>query len=503
MVVCNTVDRAQTLYKSVSEPLKEKKFKVFLLHSRYLDQHRKAIEEEMRKNLEENGARTCLITTQVCEVGLDISCDLLLTELAPADSLIQRMGRCARKGGKGEVWVFNVEHAAPYPECEMIESKRYVSQKLESKRIGWKEELELVNSLLGKTFELIMNDEQRRRTILRSLGDAAFKGSKKDLEKNVRELFNANITIHDNPNSLGFHKLLHMPWIDIDVRVLRRHLVGKAEFWKIDFGHDEDGLPDLRLFRVDDIFPYEYYVVHPDYVKYTSDCGLFFGEKGENFKPIDALSEPKPTLKYEMERWIEHAHNALDAFEKQIKPKEIHSLKLLSKLIGKNLAETECAVALSIALHDLGKLNVDWQKGIHSTGEPLAHTSTYSKVRLPPHATVSAYSMSQLFSCLIGSEIYASAFELAIGHHHHTHAENVPKYKLGWPEVYNGLIKEISEKFQSDIKQNIKERLEIPTTLDASFFDFERRKQYTVYCIVARLIRLSDRASFGIKKNAR
>lgn len=501
MIVCNTVERAQILYMQILEPLQKKRFKVFLLHSRFLDNHRKDIEEKMRRNLEDVEAKTCLVTTQVCEVGLDISCDLLLTELAPADSLIQRMGRCARKGRKGEVWVFDVEYASPYPEREMTESKTYISQKLESKLIGWNEELEFVNSLLGKNFELIMNNEQRRRTILRSLGDAAFKGSKKDIEKSVREMFNANITIHDNPDCLGFHKLLRMPWIDIDVRVLRRHLVGKAKFWRIDFGNDENGIPDLRLFSADDIFPYEYYIVHPDCVKYTTDCGLFFGEKGESFEPLDKPSEPMPTLKYEMESWIEHAHNALNAFEQEIKAKEIHSLKLLSKLLGKNLTQTEGLVALSIALHDLGKLNVDWQGKIGATREPLAHTSTLTKFQLPPHATVSAYSMSQLFSCLVGNEIYALTFELAVGHHHHTRAENVPKYKLGWQVVYNGLIREIGEKFQLGINQNIKEEIQTPTTLDASFFDFERKKQYTAYCIIARLIRLSDRASFELNKS--
>jgi CRISPR-associated endonuclease/helicase Cas3 len=502
MIVCNTVDRAQALYNSVSQPLREKNFKVFLLHSRFLDQDRKALEEEMRKNLEEAGTKTCLITTQVCEVGLDISCTLLLTELAPADSLIQRMGRCARTGGKGEVWVFDVEHSAPYSECELVECKRYLSELLESKRIGWKEELELVNVVLGKRFELIMNDEQRRRTILKSLGDAAFKGSKKDVERNVRELFSANMTIHDCPDHLGFYNMLRMPWLDIDARVLKKHLVGKAKFWKIDFGHDEDGFLNLRLLNVDDIFPYEYYVVHPDYARYTADCGLLFGERGESFKPLDDISKPRETFEYETEPWIDHAHNSLDAFENRVKTKESYSLKLLSTLLGKTLTQTAGIVALAVAMHDLGKLNVDWQRRVGATKVPLAHTSTLGRIQLPPHATVSAYSLSQLFGSLVGSEIYAIAFELAVGHHHHTRAENVPKFRLGWQEVYSGLIREIDEKFRLYISQNIKEEIEIPAILDTSFFDFERQKPYTAYCIISRLIRLSDRASFELKGNA-
>jgi CRISPR-associated endonuclease/helicase Cas3 len=502
MVVCNTVDRAQMLYRQVFVPLQKQGFKIFLLHSRFLDEDRKNIEKNMRMSLEDKEGKTCLVTTQVCEVGLDISCDLLLTELAPPDSLVQRIGRCARKGGNGEVWVFDVEHFAPYEKNEMVKSRDYISQELESKRIGWSEELKFVNSLLNEDFELIMNDENRRRSILKSLGDAAFKGSKKDVEKNIQEILNANITIYDNPSDLDLNKLLHMPWIDVDVRVLRRHLLGKARFWQVDFEHDENGEPDFHVTIVDDIFPYEYYIVHPNFVRYTSDCGLFFGEKGECLNPIDVPSKPRRTSEYQTEPWTDHVRNCLDAFE-QLKNKEIQTLKLLDTLIGKHdLTKTEGIVALSIATHDLGKLSTDWQKsiGVKTTDTPLAHTPIRFKGQLPPHATVSAYAMSQMINCLLGNADCALAFELAIGHHHHTRAEHVPKYTLGWQRLYNGTIKEISEKFSLNMNGNIEEKIESPTKLDTPFFDFERKKQYTIYCIVARFIRLSDQASFGLNR---
>ena len=37
------------------------------------------------------------ITTQVCEMSLDMDADLLVTEACPVTSLIQRMGRCNRE----------------------------------------------------------------------------------------------------------------------------------------------------------------------------------------------------------------------------------------------------------------------------------------------------------------------------------------------------------------------------------------------------------------------
>lgn len=499
LVVCNTVDRAQMLYKQASSQLRRQGFEIFLLHSRFLDDHRKNIEERMRANLRSEKGKTCLITTQVCEVGLDISCDLLLTELAPADSLIQRVGRCARRGGKGEVWVFDVEYSAPYEEYEMTSSRDYVLQQLDAKRIGWTEELRFVDSLLNERFESIMNDENRRHRILKRLSDAAFKGSRREVEDNIREILSANVTIHDNPKDLRLDELLHMPWIDVDVRVLKRNLLEKAKFWQVNFEHDENGEPDFHITSTNDFYPYEYYVLDSDYAQYTPELGLSFGEKGESLKPLDIPLRPRSRSEYQEESWLDHAQNCLDAFI-QIKNRELHALRLLDRLINNNdLNKTEGIVALSIATHDLGKLNKDWQEsiGVKMTDYPLAHTPRKIKVKTP-HATVSAYAMSRMLESLLAHTNYAIAFELAIGHHHHTRAEHVPQYTLCWQEIYRKLIEKITEKYGLDSNEQVEDQIPMATRLDTSFFDFENIKQYTAYCVISRFIRLSDQASFEV-----
>jgi len=91
LVVVNTVRKAIEL--------KEKFENAKLLHSRFILQHRKEKEIEIMKffNSQEKGL---WITTQLAEVSLDLDADYLFTELSTADSLIQRMGRCNRKGQK-------------------------------------------------------------------------------------------------------------------------------------------------------------------------------------------------------------------------------------------------------------------------------------------------------------------------------------------------------------------------------------------------------------------
>ena len=50
------------------------------------------------------------MATQVVEAGVDISADALVTELAPWASLVQRFGRCARYGGRGQIIIIDRRH---------------------------------------------------------------------------------------------------------------------------------------------------------------------------------------------------------------------------------------------------------------------------------------------------------------------------------------------------------------------------------------------------------
>jgi len=87
LIVCNTVSKAQDLYTSLKE------FSPLLLHSRFTRIDRKRKEEKI---VSENFTGI-LIATQVVEVSLDIDFDVLITEMAPIDVLIQRMGRIYRR----------------------------------------------------------------------------------------------------------------------------------------------------------------------------------------------------------------------------------------------------------------------------------------------------------------------------------------------------------------------------------------------------------------------
>lgn len=94
IVILNRVDRARELYSVFEKRAKTSKLPPrLLIHSRFRPMEREKLAIEMQQP----GERI-LIATQAIEAGVDLSARTLFTELAPWSSLIQRFGRCNRKG---------------------------------------------------------------------------------------------------------------------------------------------------------------------------------------------------------------------------------------------------------------------------------------------------------------------------------------------------------------------------------------------------------------------
>lgn len=115
VILCvNSVNVAQEIYTTL------KRYNPKLIHSRFNTRDRE-------KN--EQGIKDCklLIGTQAIEVSLDISYDVMYTEIAPFDALQQRFGRVNRRGEKGvcDILIYNntaSNMVYPYPIIERTDS---------------------------------------------------------------------------------------------------------------------------------------------------------------------------------------------------------------------------------------------------------------------------------------------------------------------------------------------------------------------------------------------
>lgn len=100
-IVCNTVVRAQETYQSLRERFAPEE--LLLFHARYPFDDRMQREEAVLRLFGKGSAQRprgmVCVATQVIEQSLDIDFDLLVTDLAPVDLVLQRLGRVWRHPG--------------------------------------------------------------------------------------------------------------------------------------------------------------------------------------------------------------------------------------------------------------------------------------------------------------------------------------------------------------------------------------------------------------------
>lgn len=111
LVVANTVEKAKEIYELLKKTKKfdmpftynnivdeyNKEVNLILYHSQFIKKHRSLKESEIEEKEGWKNRGLVLVATQVVEISLDLDFDIMFTEVAPIDSLVQRMGRINRR----------------------------------------------------------------------------------------------------------------------------------------------------------------------------------------------------------------------------------------------------------------------------------------------------------------------------------------------------------------------------------------------------------------------
>ncbi|MBM4292219.1 MAG: CRISPR-associated endonuclease Cas3'', partial [Deltaproteobacteria bacterium] len=151
LAIFNTVKGAQEAYSAVLKELPRAeehtavtdwraRFVVRLLHSRFTPADRaRLMEEVLALTRGAEGKVVLLISTQVVEAGVDLSAHRLSTQLCPWPSLVQRLGRLARRGGDGGLFVETLadlkKQSAPYETAELEACLRLLSDLVAQDRL--------------------------------------------------------------------------------------------------------------------------------------------------------------------------------------------------------------------------------------------------------------------------------------------------------------------------------------------------------------------------------
>ena len=129
LIVCNRVAHAQEIFKQIDElyPDTDK----MLIHSRFKRKDRNRLEKELKEVYNASPHACVAVSTQVVEVSLDISFDVMITEAAPIDALIQRFGRINRKRNADTVGKYKPVYviAPPEEDRECLPYSREVLQR--------------------------------------------------------------------------------------------------------------------------------------------------------------------------------------------------------------------------------------------------------------------------------------------------------------------------------------------------------------------------------------
>ncbi|MCM8803577.1 MAG: CRISPR-associated helicase Cas3', partial [Candidatus Omnitrophica bacterium] len=190
LVVLNTIEKAEEVYDKIEKKIANDKSDIFLrlIHSRFtLNQRRekeKEIEEKFKnpKPKEEKEAKI-FVATQVVEASLDIDADYLFTEIAPMDSLIQRMGRVMRRVKYYEEYEQKEKNVFVYV-CLKEDKNRFY---IESGKGNVYE-----NDILFLTFcvilNLILKENEKLKEVLRLFENSDEIEQQKEKQKTIKNL---------------------------------------------------------------------------------------------------------------------------------------------------------------------------------------------------------------------------------------------------------------------------------------------------------------------------
>jgi CRISPR-associated endonuclease/helicase Cas3 len=218
IVVLNTVERAREMFDALNNACRSntKKAKhrgnkevlsdethmkppadIILLHSRFRPTDRKNNLDKALAEVETGKSGTLIVSTQVIEAGVDVSATTLFTELAPWASLVQRFGRCNRRGEDDQAQVLWIDLPPKKPDAEKV-AQPY---RLEDLNLSLDEMKKLTDVSLCSLPEVELHFEHTHVIRIKDLKDLFdttpdLAGNDIDIDRFVREIDSSDVRVY-------------------------------------------------------------------------------------------------------------------------------------------------------------------------------------------------------------------------------------------------------------------------------------------------------------------
>lgn len=538
IAIVNSVGRSQELYREVCSELENlpNPPTVFLLHARFFPQDRKSVESKLADYFGPDATLgdAILISTQVVEAGIDISADVLLTELAPLNSLLQRAGRVARYADRnaGKFLVFALQtnekgqlklgpyrsdHSLVEATQELLSSTGSLSSLNYLEELEWLERIHSISDM--EEIKHLTSLHEHRQSVLKAmdgLDDAP-------CSRLVRDISSVNVVLTSQPEALRFTS---REWPEL-LSVQRTSLfkleeasaqAGSVE-WALKVPEEIQSESNKELnfqWRTINNPAHASWLVaiHPAYASYSEKVGLELGEPSKVERQVRCKPfPPVPRYSYKKEHFVTHAKRVAERGSRILE----RSPRLMGKLAKRN-AELKLRdiFMLACTLHDTGKLQTSWQavaekwqktiddklKQPHKF-EILAHTNfdperdrgeQWSK--FPPHAACGGFALLPYFLESFPDDI-AILLCTAITRHHGTHTSNLAQFEL---------IKEANAILAQCLPPSVPQCIQVKSNAEAAdlvcfskeylLHLTEKENWWPLYASTVRLLRLADQGSF-------
>lgn len=436
LVICNTVERAMTIAQKLRD-LTPSYVRVIVFYNRFFQQDRENIEHTLAQEFGEDKSkyssqRVILVATQVIEVGLNITSQVLHTDLAPASSIIQRAGRVARFAGEtGQVYIYNIpqtkkgepDYAPYFEQIDVCSLSWETFRKHSGQSLDYGTELAIVDHAHRAFDQRLLTQFDDQAPEQRRLIKDAWTQCKRSLApKLIREIDNVTLLIHPNPTK----ETLPHPYKYQGIS-LRRSLLEKAwsRFQEVGAKLDwllaipREGNVDAQVSgqspspsyswehrldaqaKIADIHGVDLLAINPALVCYDDLFGLRF-ELGNDLlltSPLLKVEQEKPARRehnlYRYETYQEHIKKMLDGYLLDLAPQSFYAQRRFEQCLALPKDSLAHILRLLFAIHDVGKLNEGWQRWAHewqsavrslnphasssSTNEAIAHTDLNRK----------------------------------------------------------------------------------------------------------------------------
>ena len=455
---------------------------VMLLHSRFERPHRQLKEAFLRAICGPEPSiyipSLIVVATQVIEVGLDISSKVLHTELAPAASVIQRAGRCARyPGEEGQVYVYQVPERndgkpnyAPYQtrvEETICERTWQVLCEREGQVLDFAGEQAVVNYAHQDADQAALQAMREDEGHLWELiSDGLIRGEAFVRPELVRQVDSRTLIVYDAPDELTEESPFRYEGFPLwhgSLRGAVNNLLERAEAlglpWALRYPVVQKDEEDSRapvtyrwldVESADDVSSSLLFAVHPALASYDAAQGFRLGvpsDGGYRSPQSPQRQSEREQYFYSMESYVQHVAAMQQAFEHHFRDRLAWVAARLG--VGDLL---EKAVRLVIALHDVGKLQVQWQEWAAnyqnrvSGQEPpflvahiLSTTEEHREIarricpQRPHHAGEGAFASARILWEALGGQAHRDLYQAAvtaIARHHSPALQEAAAYRL-------------------------------------------------------------------------